>query len=105
MVIAQVQHSVWVFHIPAQTGPIHEEPMNANPNRVMICLAEAIPPTATGLLVWLRGGPVDVAVLWATGVGFASIVAVESIQAALVKLAEVYQSKHIDIEPIEHPEA
>lgn len=98
MVIAQVQDSAWVFRMPPDSGLIHEDTMATNPNRVMICLAEALPPVLTGTIVWLRGGPVDVAILTASGVAFASVAAVTAIQPVLVKLAEVYQARRIEIE-------
>lgn len=98
MVIAQHQNYAWNF---GSSTPIQlkENPMSIT-DKVFITLAEGIPAGTTGLIVWLRGGPVSVAVLAAGGVAFASVAAIEAARHTLVRLAEVYDADHIETEEL-----
>lgn len=68
--------------------------------RLMVLLAEAIPPAATGYIVWMRGGPTEVAVLLSGGVAFATVAAVEAVRHTLIEIAELYQARQIDTEEL-----
>lgn len=100
MLIAAAQHQGWVVYSGKETE------MTLSRTRLMVCLAEVIPPTAlTGFIVWLRGGPVEVAVLLSGGLTFATLAAVQAARKDLIEVAETYQAIQIDTEELHPPVA